>query len=316
MAKQALEGSRLNAFSMDPREVVIIGLDTEDGPEHPLYDKRIKLPVSEALVQSMLLDGQIQPIKVRKEPSGRVVVLVGRQRTRAIRRAREIQVENGVAPEMLIRLVVMVDKVDDVAAVRRIISENEIRVEDTPLVKADKAQRALAMGNSEREAAIAFGVTVQTLKSWLKLIEADPAVRKAVDTGAVSMRAASKIVALPREEQRAALDGLVAEAGGKRVTGGAAERKTRPKPAEPDVPDPISAANKTMSEHLRAVVESYAAIHDFECEDTDEDRTTLTDLEDRHYEAILNAAGFLGIEIGGDHARDTRAAERRARETT
>jgi hypothetical protein len=36
--KQALDGTRLNAFGMDPHKLVLIGVDTEDGPGHPLWE--------------------------------------------------------------------------------------------------------------------------------------------------------------------------------------------------------------------------------------------------------------------------------------
>jgi hypothetical protein len=42
MPKQALDGTRINAFGMEPKDLVIVGFDTDDGPEHPLWDERVK----------------------------------------------------------------------------------------------------------------------------------------------------------------------------------------------------------------------------------------------------------------------------------
>lgn len=45
MGKQALDAPRKQYWLLNPENLVIIGLDTNDGPEHPLWDTRIKLPI-------------------------------------------------------------------------------------------------------------------------------------------------------------------------------------------------------------------------------------------------------------------------------
>lgn len=97
MAKQALEGKRLNAFAMDASDLTIIGLDTKDGPEHPLYDERIFLPIDEAMVRNIRAFGVIEAINVRKNGPN-VEVVDGRQRVRHARIASQRNVEEGLPP--------------------------------------------------------------------------------------------------------------------------------------------------------------------------------------------------------------------------
>ena len=73
MSKQALEGQRLNAFGMDPDKLTIIGLDTDDGPEHPLYDERVRLPLDESFVKNVKVYGVIEDVIVCKDADGRVL---------------------------------------------------------------------------------------------------------------------------------------------------------------------------------------------------------------------------------------------------
>jgi hypothetical protein len=68
------------------------------------------------------------------------------------------------------------------------------------------------MGKTAAEVCIVFGVTKQTLGNWQRLLEAAPAVRKAVDAGEVSASGAAALAKLPREEQMEALEKLKASA--------------------------------------------------------------------------------------------------------
>lgn len=44
-------------FFCDPHTVTIIGLDTKDGPEHPLWDERINRPLDKNLVYDIQAHG-------------------------------------------------------------------------------------------------------------------------------------------------------------------------------------------------------------------------------------------------------------------
>jgi ParB family chromosome partitioning protein len=199
VAKQAIEGTRLNAFGVDPSSLILVGLDTDEGPEHPLYDERVFLNPDEALVKNVMVYGVIEPVLVHKDPDGRVLVVAGRQRVRAAREANRRLAREGKA-ELLIP--VMTRRGEQNSLMGIMVSENEHRFGDQPLVKARKASRFLGMGHSEAEAAVAFGVSIQTLHAWLRLLELDPALVKAVERGEVSASQALESAGAGSEAQR------------------------------------------------------------------------------------------------------------------
>jgi len=209
MGKQALEGTRLNAFGMDPNELVVIGFDTEDGPEHPLYDERVKLPLDESMVLNIAVHGVLEPVLVRKNGSA-VEVVAGRRRVLHAREANKRLKKEGSEE---IRVPAMVRKGDDGELMGVAIAENEIRRDDTPSVKAAKLQRYIRTGRSEQEAAIAFGVSLQTIKNWGRMADLDSKVLKAIDAGKIPASAAWNLSDLSREEQRAELDKLLEDGG-------------------------------------------------------------------------------------------------------
>lgn len=223
MAKQALKGSRLNTFAMDPEDLVIIGIDTDDGSEHPLYDDRIKLPLDEALVLNIMAHGVLETVSVRKNGDAPEVVY-GRQRVRAAREANKRLKKQGSKP---IKIPVSVRRGKDTQMFGVMVSENEHRRDDGPLEKAEKLRRYLDMGGTEEEAAIDFGVTPTSIRNWLKLLDLEASVRKAVEKGIISASAAGKLAPLSREEQKAALAEVIEKSGGKATTkaaGGAVKK--------------------------------------------------------------------------------------------
>jgi ParB family chromosome partitioning protein len=212
MAKSALEGTRLNAFGMDPNDLTIIGLDTKDGPEHPLYDPRVLAPLEESMVLSIMTHGVLEPVKVRKDGKN-VEVVFGRRRVMHAREANKRLKKQGDEP---IHVACMLERSKDVMGVA--ITENEIRKDDLLSAKAEKLVRYLATGKSEEDAAVAFGVTMQSIRNWLKISELDTSVVKAIDKGQIKASAAWNLAGLAREEQKQELEKLLSEAGGGRIT--------------------------------------------------------------------------------------------------
>ncbi len=248
MGKQAIPGaSRANMFLVDPDTLTVIGLDTKDGPEHPLYDERIHLPIDSALVNSLKARGNKVPIVVRK--NGDVIEVVdGRQRVRCGRAANEELVAEGKTP---IRIKAIVERGSDGDMFGVLILSNEIRQSDGPLAKAEKLRRYLDMGYTEDEAAITFGVTKQAVKNWLTLLELDPAVRNAVEAGTISATAASKLGSLSKQEQKESLKKL--QESGTKVTAARTQRTARSRKngaSEEELPAP-------GKRQMRKVVERY-----------------------------------------------------------
>lgn len=215
---------RQDLLLFDPDHVVIVGLDTPDGPEHPLWDERIKMPVDETDVLNVLAHGIIEPASVRRNGERRgkpiVEVLDGRQRTRWLREANKRLRKAGKDP---MRLPATVKRGDDKQVTALQISANEIRKGDTPLVRAQKIKRYLDRGATEHEAAISAGVDRATVKNLLALLDCADEVQRAVEAGTIGATLAAKeFSGMPRADQRVALTKLI-EAG---VTKGAAAKET------------------------------------------------------------------------------------------
>lgn len=228
MSKQAIENAqRINAFLVPPEKehLTIVGLDTDDGPEHPLYDERIKMPIDPQFVELMLLQGFTSVVKARKN-GDKLEVVYGRRRVRHAREANKLLVAKGEEP---IRCEVRIVKDQDANLMGLMIAENSYHESDGPLIQAEKLARFLARGRTEKEAAIVFKCTLQTIKNLQKLLDLDPVVRRAVERGAVSASAAGELSAMSRDDQKLELDKLIESGGGKTVTTKAAKSVAKAK---------------------------------------------------------------------------------------
>lgn len=217
MGGQAMDAKRLSGgFLADPNDLTIVGFDTDDGPEHPLWDKRCKLPADENLADAMLRDGFQGAIEVRKngEKDGKPIfeVVIGRRRTKSARRAQE---KSG--QPFLINVLVRKYTEEEAFAVR--VGENIRRLDLSPLDKADEMHRYMKRGHNEKEAAIVFDMTVNGVKNIMRAHDLSADVRKAIEAGALSFAAAAELADLPRDEQGPAMVKLLeAEEHGEKVT--------------------------------------------------------------------------------------------------
>ena len=216
-SRKAIDAPRKDVFMVDPWELTVIGLDTDDKADHPLYDKRVKLPPDEKTVANIKHQGVHTPIRVRKN-GDTIEVVVGRRR---VINAREANVELKTEGKEEVRVPCMMAKGEDADLLGILISENEHRRGDTPMARARKLKKLLDMGRTEDEAANVFGVTKQAVKNWVKLLDLSSKVRKAVDNGKLSASAAIELHALSHEEQDEQLDEAIAAAAtsGGKVTG-------------------------------------------------------------------------------------------------
>lgn len=211
MSKQAIDAKRSNVFLIDPKDLTIIGLDTTDGPEHPLHDERTKLPIDQAKVKNVIARGILEPILVSKD-GDRILVVNGRQRVRWARAANELIGQQGGETVLVPCMVKRGDDSDLIA----IMSSSNLSEAEGMVSKAKKAQRYMDRGHDVEDCAIQFGVTETCVRNWQKLLDLAPGVRKAVEEGRLSASAAAKLAPLPRAEQEDKLDGLVQ--AGKKVT--------------------------------------------------------------------------------------------------
>lgn len=261
MGKQATEAPRGTHFNFDPDEVVIIGLDTKDGPEHPLYDLRINRPLDDNRVKNFQVYGVIKPIRVRKN-GDKIEVVDGRGRVRYARAVKALQVAAG---EETIRVPGLMTKADD-AHLFGISRAANLHDADGPMLNAKNAQKLLDMGKGVPEVATTFGVTEQTIRNWTLLLDAAPEVIEAMVRDEISATAAGAIAALPKAAQVETLSevkAITAETG-KKATVEAVKRKVADKQGkEPNTNTPkakLERATKILTKHAMAGLNTKEAL--------------------------------------------------------
>jgi ParB family chromosome partitioning protein len=215
--KKAFAGAkRSDTFVFDPDDIIVVGHDTSDGPEHHLYDQRIKLPLDEGMVASILAEGVILPIIVTsydgkdKAKHGRPAAVDGRQRILNAREAKKRQLKAGQT--LTVRVEAKARRADEKRLLMASIITNELRADDDMLVKSEKAARLRDMGATVDEIATAFGVSTKAIEQWFALSEATGKVKQAVAQGQLAPTAAAKIAKLEgKEAQEEALAEVLAQ---------------------------------------------------------------------------------------------------------
>jgi len=208
MGGQVFDVRRISAFLFDPDDLIIIGLDTKDGPEHPLYDEgRLKASIPESMVKNIMAEGVIESISITKVGDTAVVV-DGRRRVRCARAANKRLKAKG---EETIKVPCLVKRGDDTSLMGILISGNEHRLDDSPIARAMKAQRLKDRGRNLAEIGVYFGVSSTAVSNWLKVLDCIAAVKRAVEAGIISMSAAVELADLSPEEQKAALEKMIAD---------------------------------------------------------------------------------------------------------
>lgn len=202
-SKSAFDAKRGTVFYFDPEELVLVEDKTD-----PLYDQRVTEKVNERLVKNIMFEGQgvLEPVIIRKVGE-QAVVVDGRQRVKAAREANRRLVEAGNDP---LTVPAVLRRGDDKAMFGVMIATNEHRLDDNLMVKADKVARFLNQGGTEVEAAVAFGVSRQTITNWLRMLDLDEEVKRHVSQGKLSASAAAELHSLPRDEQKAKAAEMVA----------------------------------------------------------------------------------------------------------
>ena len=225
---------------------VVIVTDTT----HVLYDERVHLPLDEKLVLNIMVRGVIEPITVRKngEKKGKPIVEVvdGRQRVRAVREANKRLAAEG---KERLRIPAVRKRGDD-ADIFGIMVGTFIRQDDLPISRAKKIIKYLNMGKSDREAAVAFGLNVQTVRASVSLLDCAQEVQDAVERREVATGVALTLAKLPRNEQVTALTELKKEGATKGASGIRAAEEKIGRPPRPKL------RTRKQVESLLALLES------------------------------------------------------------
>lgn len=205
MGKARYDAKRSDAFRFDPDDVVIVGIDTDDGPGHHLYDPRIELPIDEMMVRNIMVHGVKVPIIVTKI-DGRPFVVDGRQRVRHAREANRRLLEQG---EPGLRVPAVDEKGNERVQQLLQIGLNELRRADDVLVKAEKARRLSDRGFDLDEIAVAFGITSQTARQWLDIDGLAEPVKAKIADGSVSATAARQVAGMAPDRQAEVIEAAV-----------------------------------------------------------------------------------------------------------
>ncbi len=186
---------KTNVLTFEPENLHLVTDKT-----HPLYDERIHLPISEAMVLNIMDQGVLEPIIVWKDPeTGRSCVVDGRQRVRHTIEANKRLAKEG-KPLLMVQAVTK--RGSAVRMAQAMVSANEIRQADTPLGRAKKMADALERGHDEQDLSLMFGCSVQTVRATLSLLDATQAVKDAVESGTVTVTQARQLASLEPEAQR------------------------------------------------------------------------------------------------------------------
>lgn len=251
MAKNSIEAygasGKSNVLFFEPENLHLV-----TDKAHPLYDERIHLPISEAMVLNIMDQGVLEPIIVWKDSeTGLSCVVDGRQRVRHALEANARLQEQG---RELLKVPAVTKRGSAVRMMQAMISANEIRQSDTPLGRAKKMADALERGHDESDLALMFGMTVQTVRATLSLLDTTQDVKNAVESGTINVTQARQLAALPPEEQREKVRELETAAAG--VTGHEKARRQRQVLGETK---PRMKSRKDITKALETASGDYAA---------------------------------------------------------
>ncbi|HHA2024795.1 TPA: ParB/RepB/Spo0J family partition protein [Enterobacter ludwigii] len=251
MAKNSIEAygasGKSNVLFFEPENLHLV-----TDKAHPLYDERIHLPISEAMVLNIMDQGVLEPIIVWKDPeTGLSCVVDGRQRVRHALEANARLQEQG---RELLKVPAVTKRGSAVRMMQAMISANEIRQADTPLGRAKKMADALERGHDEDDVALLFGVGVPTVRATLALLDATQAVQAAVESGTVTVTQARQLGALPPDEQREKVMALEAA-----IAGVKGHEKSRRQRQVLGAAKPRMKTRRDIIEALKTASDEYAA---------------------------------------------------------
>jgi ParB-like chromosome segregation protein Spo0J len=232
--RRAFDFARGNLWSIDPMDLCIIGgkclpadergpLDTDDGPDHDLYDERVSEPLTEEFVNNIDAHGVDTPILIVK--LGDVAtVIAGRKRARA---ARIVNIRRKKRGEPPIKIDCKLKRTSGSGLLAAMITENEARTDDGLLTKIEKLKRLMSRGVSPEDAAIHFNTSVGTVRGWLAFEDnATAETKAAARAGRLSASAAAELAKIGEpDKQREKLTSMLSS--GSKVSARAARTASR-----------------------------------------------------------------------------------------
>lgn len=212
--KASSDAPKMSIFREDPKDLIIIGLDTKDGEEHPLWNERINIALEESKIFRLMEEGEItQTAKVSKRAPGylgKKVIVDGATKTR---RAREVNKRLGLKPTdddyIRIPCVYVTDDAEGLSS--SMLTENAFAVVTPTIMKAREALRLMKLymgtkGMTKNEAIKEIAkkafVTTQAVNQWLDVFACISEVQKAFFDGVLPASVARRFKTLEPKEQR------------------------------------------------------------------------------------------------------------------
>lgn len=189
-------------FGRDPTTCIIIGLDTDDGPEHSLFDgPSNKRPLTEAGVAYAYAHGIDDPIFLVRDGQ-RVLVVKGRKRTKELREANKRRIADGLDPWLIKTIIIPGSHQTPGMRLKRIVENWGLRNERTLMERIAEAQELLDHGDATRDD-VAGWLTIKPcrLQSYLDLQQLGKKATDALNDGTLSPSAAAPLTKLSVAEQ-------------------------------------------------------------------------------------------------------------------
>ena len=228
--KDSLGLVRGDLWYADPEEIVLVGIDTDDGDEHVLVADAVnREPLTDLEIRNTMRFGVIEPIWVRKVKTDEGTILeciAGRTRVRRARAANKRLLEEG---RQSIRVPCLIKSLEEKVLAGVMVSENEMRRSTSQLEKARSLQRAYLRGITREEAVEIYGVVPESIERWEQLLSLEPSIVTRIETGEINATTALVVASLPQERQVAALDAAIKEtlATAGKITGAKVKRKLK-----------------------------------------------------------------------------------------
>ena len=166
------------------------------------------------LIDSIIINGLLNPIRVWEKEDGRYMILIGHNRVRAYKKILELGIGSNSNKYMYISAYIYgKDEIDEKKAKELILDENKVQrekdkfVRDMEVIKKKEilTERGFS-GNYKKKLAEATGLSEWKVQSSLTFARLHPKVQQLVKSGRVSIREANKFYKYPLEMQEWIVD--------------------------------------------------------------------------------------------------------------
>lgn len=195
-----------------PQEIPIELLD--NAPEQWNFYPKMTQEEFVELIDSIITNGLLNPIKVWEKEDGRYIILSGHNRVRAYKKILELKIDENLDKYMYISAYIYGrNEIDETKAKELIIDENKVQrekdkfVKDMEVIKKKEilTERGFS-GDYKKKLAKATGLSEWKVQSTLTFTRLHPKVQQLVKDGIVSIRESNKFYKYSQEMQEWIVD--------------------------------------------------------------------------------------------------------------